>query len=105
MTEQTNTCAALLLPDGWECEKCALAWDDADERPDCQTLTYARLRQAALNEAEMIEQSQRALTMGDERRPPINKFRQQGQLKRAMELRALARLVDKAREQDKGKAA
>src|SRR6185312_2530814 len=103
MTEQTKTeCAAFKLADGgFECQKCALAWDEGDRRPDCQTLTYARLTAAALEEAERIEQSQRALTMSGLNDPPINRFRHQGQLKRAMELRALARLVDKIKAEGK----
>jgi hypothetical protein len=98
MTEQTKpACAALQLTDGWKCEKCALAWDDGDRRPPCEPLTFTRLKDAALGEAERIEQSQWALTMGGLNDPPINKFRNLERLKRAMELRALARMVDKVR--------
>lgn len=106
MTEQTNTtCVALKLADNtYECEKCALAWDYGDKAPACLTLTYARLKAAALEEAERIEQSQRALTLVNDT-PGLRRFRYQPELKRAMELKALARLVDKLREQTKDKAA
>lgn len=106
MTDQTKpACVALKLSDStWECEKCALAWDDGDTRPDCQKLTYARLAAAALEEAERIEQSQRALVLVNAT-PGLRRFRHQGELKRAMELRAVARMVDRVREEkDKGKA-
>jgi hypothetical protein len=108
MTDQTDKppCVALKLADStWECEKCALAWDDGDKRPDCLTLTYGRLAAAATEQAERIEQSQRALTLVNDT-PGLRRFRHQGELKRAMELRALVKLVDRVREEkDKGKAA
>jgi hypothetical protein len=91
-------CDALRLADGdgrfWQCDRCALAWDDGDVRPRCNRLTYARLIEAAMAEAIRIEASQNALVAKDDR-----KFRHQGQLQRAMELRALARLAVKAKEQ------
>jgi hypothetical protein len=100
-----RACVALKLSDStWECEKCALAWDDGDKQPDCLKLTYARLAAAALEEAERIEQSQRALVLVNDTLG-LRRFRHQGEIKRAMELRAVARLVDKTREQDKGRVA
>jgi hypothetical protein len=100
MTDTTakNACSALQLAGGWECERCALAWDAADTTPACEPVTFTRLRNAALDEAERIEQSQRALTSDAGGMPPLRKLRYQPQLKRAMELRALARMVDKAKE-------
>lgn len=98
-------CAAEHLATGWECKRCALAWDDIDRRPDCSPLTYARLAAAATAEAERIESSQAALTVGDELNPPIRRFRYQPQLQRAMELRALAELVEKYKALAKDKAA
>lgn len=81
-------CKAQLLADGWECEKCALAWDDGDKAPSCQPLTFKRLHDAAIDEAERIEGSQRALVASE-----MRKHRYQQALSRAQELRALARMV------------
>jgi hypothetical protein len=92
-------CAAILAAGGWECQRCALAWDDGDTAPPCEPLTYARLIDACTGEAERLEQSQRALTAGPE---PINKFRNQAMLKRACELRAMQTLIVKAKERGKG---
>jgi hypothetical protein len=73
-----------------ECVQCALAWDEDDARPPCLPLTYRRLREAALDAAELLEQSQRAAVLAGYR-----KFRYQPRLKLAMELRAIVRMIDK----------
>lgn len=74
----------------WECGRCALAWHEDDRRPPCSPVTYTRLEAAAIEEATKIEQSQRALVAAGLRVRP-----HQPALKRAMELRAIARLVEK----------
>jgi len=89
------TCAAQQLTDGWVCERCGLAWDDGDAVPSCLPMTFARMRTAAIEEAERIESSQRALVEDDHPLPPLRKYRHQPQLKRAMELRAVARPIDR----------
>lgn len=98
--KQAASCAAILVGGTFECERCALAWDDGDRPPLCSTLTYARLKQAAEDEADRIRQSLDAII---EARPE-QKFRNKEQLKKRMEFLALARLVDAKREADKGKA-
>jgi hypothetical protein len=88
-------CSAQLLTDGWECQACGLAWDDGDAQPSCNPMTFARMLAATLEEAEELEQSQRALTEKDGLHPPFRKYRYQPKLQRAMELRACARLIEK----------
>ncbi len=90
-----NECAAEQFAEGWECERCALAWDDGDRPPPCLALTFTRMRLAAIEESERIESSQRALVADTPTSPPLRKHRYQPQLKRAMELRAVARLIDR----------
>jgi hypothetical protein len=96
-------CAAVLSAGGtWECERCALAWDDGDKAPACSTVTYSRLRAVAEEEAERIRQSQDAIL---EARPQ-QRFRNQEQLTKRMAFLALVRLIDKIKAADvKGKAA
>lgn len=93
----TDLCkAALIAGEGWQCERCALAWDDGDAKPNCQPLTYGRLIAAAEAEAERIVQSQRAIA---EAWPPGHKlhqqFRNKGELKKRMEFLALQKLAEK----------
>jgi hypothetical protein len=83
-------CEALLYADGFECERCAFGWDDGETPPTCSPLTLARLKAAAIEEAERIEASQRALIAAGDR-----KRRYVPAVKRALELRALARLVER----------
>jgi HD superfamily phosphodiesterase len=85
----------VLLTDGWECERCGLAWDDGDKAPPCLPMTFARMRQAALEEAERIEFSQSALTTSTATSPALRDRRYQPLLKRAMELRAIVNLIDR----------
>ena len=105
-TKQTQECAAVLLGAIWECERCALSWQDGDKAPSCSPLTYARLIARAEGEADRIRQSLDAVA---EAWPPGHKlhqpFRNQGQLTARMEFLALARLVESRRDADKGKAA
>ena len=82
-----------------QCQRCGLAWDIADARPSCEPMTYARLAQAAADAADHLEQSEAAWTAGDPNDPdpakrPLRRYRLQANLKRAMEWRALARMVD-----------
>jgi hypothetical protein len=91
----TVVCVAQQLGSGWECERCGLAWDEGDKAPACLPMTFARMRDAALTEAERIEQSQDALVMNTPTSPPIRTYRYQPQLKRAQELRACAKLIDR----------
>ncbi len=88
-------CKAIKLADGWECQTCALGWDDGDAKPACQKLTYRRLYEALHDEAMRIEQSQRALTAGVD---PVNRFRNQDRIRRALELRAAGALIAKGKE-------
>lgn len=46
-----NECAAEQFAEGWECERCALAWDDGDRPPPCLALTFTRMRLAAIEES------------------------------------------------------
>ena len=94
MPDTKETCtAALIAAEGWQCERCALAWDEDDAAPACQPLTYGRLIMAAESEAERLAQSMRAIL---EIRPE-QKFRNKGQLKARMEFLALAKLAEKLR--------
>jgi hypothetical protein len=93
-------CQALRLAEGWECEKCALAWDEGDTKPACATLTYTRLAIALDAEAASIEASQRALV---EPPDPIRKFRVQKRLQRACELRAAVKIINRAAEESRAK--
>jgi hypothetical protein len=98
MSEQktpTVVCVAQQLTSGWECERCGLAWDDGDAPPACLPMTFARMRDAALTEAERIESSQDALVMNTPTSPPIRTYRYQPMLRRAQELRACAKLIDR----------
>ena len=96
MSEQISMpCAAQQLSSGWECERCGLAWDDGDTPPACLPMTFARMRDAALSEAERIETSQDVLVMDTPSSPPIRTYRYQPMLKRAQELRACAKLIDR----------
>jgi hypothetical protein len=98
-TDDDDKCEAVRIAGvGCECGRCALAWDEGDVRPVCAPVTYARLRDAALTAAERIEQSQRALVAAGDRR-----FRYQPEMQRAMELRAIVRLIDKITTQRGGK--
>jgi len=92
-----SECAAVETGEGFECDRCALAWDARDARPPCAAVTFTRLRDAALDEADRIEQSQRALVAAG-----LRAFRHQPRLMRAMELRRLAALVDTAKAATKG---
>jgi hypothetical protein len=88
---ESSACAAIQMTDGMECERCALAWDVDDVTPACGTVTFVRMRTAAIEEAERIEATQRALTAA----PAMRKYRDQAQLRHAMEFRAIARLIDR----------
>ena len=88
--------AALIAGEGWQCERCALACDEGDTKPNCQPLTYGRLIAAAEAEAERIAQSQRAISaafMPGE--PGYRRFRNKGELKKRMEFLALQKLAEK----------
>jgi hypothetical protein len=73
------------------CGRCGLVWDMADQRPSCLPMTYDRLAHAASAAADYLEQSEAALTAGEN---PLRQFRLQSNLKLAQEFRALARMVD-----------
>lgn len=95
-------CAAVLTAgDGWQCERCALAWDDGDEPPACRPVTYGRLIAAAENEADRIRQSLDAIR---EIRPE-QRFRNQGELKKRMEFLKLMKLAETMRERDEARKA
>jgi hypothetical protein len=93
-------CEAVRLATGWECEKCALAWDEGDAKPACSPLTYTRLALALDDEAIRIAQSQEALVIGPD---PIRTFRVQERLQRACELRAAMKIVHRAAEESRAK--
>lgn len=84
-------CEAQEVQGAMQCMRCGLAWDIADWRPSCQPMTFARLAQAAGDAADYLEQSEAAWTTGEK---SLRRFRLQSNLKRAMEFRALARMVD-----------
>jgi hypothetical protein len=91
----TVVCVAQQRGPTWECERCGLAWDDGDKPPACLPMTFARMRDAALTEAERIESSQDALVMNTPTSPPLRTYRYQPALKHAQELRACAKLIDR----------
>ena len=96
---KAGKCAATMAGSIWECERCALAWEDGDKPPACLALTYERLIDLVVSEAHRIESTQRALVaVGDRER------RHQGELGRAMAFRALVKLIAKVRDA-KGAAA
>lgn len=84
-----GVCQASEFDGAMVCERCCLAWDVDDKPPPCAAVTFTRLRDAALAEAERIEQSQRALVAAG-----LRAHRYQPALARALELRRLARLVE-----------
>jgi hypothetical protein len=97
-----KTCSAELVGTVRQCLRCALAWDDGDMAPACEPLTYPRLAAAALAEAALLEEAASLSTRGDPNDPdplkrPVCRFRDQAALKRAMEMRALARMVGRAK--------
>jgi hypothetical protein len=86
-----RTCAARPSADGIvECEKCALAWSATDKPPPCEPITYTRLVDVVMNEAFRIECTQRALMAAGLRERP-----NAAELRRAAELRAVAKLIGK----------
>lgn len=90
-------CAAILAGALWECERCALSWQDGDKAPACSPVTYARLKARAEAEAARIQQAQDAII---EARPQ-QRFRNREQLTARMEFLALARLVESRRDVDR----
>lgn len=92
-------CKAERTAHGFVCERCALAWDDAVSRPGCSPVTFTRLRDAALAEADRIELTQeRLVALGD------RAGRYVPALIRAQEFRALVRMVDRVAAQMKAGA-
>lgn len=93
MTDKpADTCKVIKHDDDvWRCDACAIAYHDRQvPRPGCAPVTYTRLRDAALDEAGRLEQSQRALVAAGLREIPSGE-----KLTRAMEFFAIVRLIDK----------
>jgi hypothetical protein len=78
----------------WECVPCCFAWLIGDARPRCSKLTFARLIETAMDESIRLESSQSALVAAG-----LRSYPDQDQLRRAMELRKLADLAAKYRDQ------
>lgn len=83
-------CQAQPQSDQMVCDRCALAWDAADQAPPCRPLTFGRMRQAAEDAANEIEASQSATVAAG-----LRSHRHQPSMARAQELRGVVRLIDR----------
>lgn len=88
--EPTHECEARPIAAAMVCDRCALAWDVGDTPPACVPLTFARMRAAAVTEAELIEGSAGAAVAAG-----FRQYRHQTTLKRSLELHGVVRLIDR----------